>query len=276
MKLLDALRNATKRLAADLEDSKLFTHSGDKGEFREQIIQKFLRPFLPPCYGIGSGQIFSSDGAASDQADVVLYDAVFSNVLFRNEPNSLSPCESVYGLIEVKSVLNTLELESAITNVASVKRLQRASSSMLNITPTSSLEISGDIRFSQTHTSNPYLGVVFGYDGLVPETACKILTDRIVADPTHNELLPNCVFLYKRGATILRILRHSAAEWRIAPPGQPFNGFAITRTNDDTLSLFFLTLNTILNNTRLRSPDFTSYWRSVFYAAANAENKLFP
>jgi hypothetical protein len=37
MKLLQALRNASSRLVADFEDSKLFDHSGEKGEFREHI-----------------------------------------------------------------------------------------------------------------------------------------------------------------------------------------------------------------------------------------------
>ena len=39
MKLLQALRNASDRLAADFEDSKLFEHHGDKGEFREHIVE---------------------------------------------------------------------------------------------------------------------------------------------------------------------------------------------------------------------------------------------
>ena len=57
MQLRQALRNAANRMAVDFEDSKLFTHSGDKGEFREHIIAKFLRPFLSKCYGLGSGQV---------------------------------------------------------------------------------------------------------------------------------------------------------------------------------------------------------------------------
>ncbi len=97
MKLLQALRNATKRLEVEFEDSKLFEHSGEKGTLREQTIKVLLRPFLPECYGIGTGQIFSETGTASNQIDIVLYDAVFSNFLFRDRQSSLFPCESVFG-----------------------------------------------------------------------------------------------------------------------------------------------------------------------------------
>jgi hypothetical protein len=87
--LLQALRNSVQRIEADLKDSNLFKHSGDKGEFREHIVQQFLRPFLPPRYVLGSGAVFAENGAQSNHIDVVIYDAVFSNVLFRDRVNSL-------------------------------------------------------------------------------------------------------------------------------------------------------------------------------------------
>src|ERR1035441_10286665 len=106
MRLLEALRNQTAKIAADLDNSKLFTHMGDRGAFREAIIKDFLRPFLPDCYGLSSGEIFSMSGTQSAQVDIVVYDALFSTVLFRNGPQQLFPAESVYGSIEVKSNLS--------------------------------------------------------------------------------------------------------------------------------------------------------------------------
>ena len=83
MKFLQALRNSASKLSAEFEDSKLFSHSGEKGEFREQIISQLLKPFLPSCYGLGSGQVFSLDENVSNQIDIVIYDEIFSNVLFK-------------------------------------------------------------------------------------------------------------------------------------------------------------------------------------------------
>ena len=160
MILLQALRNAAGRLAASFEDSKLFQHCGERGQFREHVIGQFLRPMLPECYGIGSGQVFSEDGTESREIDIVLYDRVFSGVLFRDAPSSLFPCESVYGSIEVKSNLTTAELESSIENVRSVKRLKRAPSDMCDLLPFRRLGIGNGLQIDP-RTRNPYLGFIF-------------------------------------------------------------------------------------------------------------------
>ncbi len=261
MQLLKALRNAAGRLAHDFEDSKLFTHSGDKGEFREAIIGKFLRPFLPTCYGIGSGQVFSSDGSASDQVDVVLYDEVFSNVLFRDSRNSLFPCEAVYGLIEVKSVLSTAELESSITNIESVKKLARSPSDMLDLLPFRRLNVGAGLNYDK-QARNPYFGVVFAYDGLTVDTVLSTLLGHLTTPRLPREQLPDFVFLYKRGATIIRTRREGDLLLP-APPGAPFDTYAAIPSGGDTLPLFFLTLNTVLNGIILKAVDHNAYWTQV-------------
>ena len=164
MRFLEALRNAGAQLAADIEDSKLFAHIGDRGEFREAAIQRFLRPHLPECYGLGSGSIFSSDGKASRQIDIVIYDSVFSNILFRDSSNSLFPYEAVFGNIEVKSQLTSEELATAIENIASVKDLRRQASDMMDLLPFRRIEVGRGLSYDRL-PRNPYLGIVFGCDG---------------------------------------------------------------------------------------------------------------
>ena len=164
MRFLEALRNAGAQLAADIEDSKLFAHIGDRGEFREAAIQRFLRPHLPECYGLGSGSIFSSDGKASRQIDIVIYDSVFSNILFRDSSNSLFPYEAVFGNIEVKSQLTSEELATAIENIASVKDLRRQASDMMDLLPFRRIEVGRGLSYDRLQR-NPYLGIVFGCDG---------------------------------------------------------------------------------------------------------------
>ena len=111
MHLLQALRNEGVKIRAELANSNLFAQMGDRGSHREAIIKGFLRPFLPDCYGLSSGEVFSADGAQSAQVDVVVYASVFSTVLFKNGPQQLFPAESVFGAIEVKSDLNSTELD---------------------------------------------------------------------------------------------------------------------------------------------------------------------
>jgi hypothetical protein len=65
VRLLEALRIEGKSIALEIERSDLFSHMGDRGEFREKVIERFLRPFLPTCYGVAPGEVFSSDGQQS-------------------------------------------------------------------------------------------------------------------------------------------------------------------------------------------------------------------
>ena len=79
MKLIEALRAYTKIVQAKLDATILHSHNPTKREGREEVIREgFLRQFLPHCYGVGSGLVFSADGDGSQQVDIVIYDAVYS------------------------------------------------------------------------------------------------------------------------------------------------------------------------------------------------------
>lgn len=262
MTLLQALRNSTQRIESDLNNSSLFRQSGDKGKFREAIVQNFLRPFLPPCYGLGSGEVFSSTGAQSNQIDVVVYDAVFSNVLFRDDPISLYPCEAVFGTIEVKSRLDSDELELAVKNIASIKRLPRAPSDMCDILPFRRFGIGEGLSYDERPRNN-YLGLVFAYDGLRAETVVENLNKRVASSEQEQQYLPDFVFNFRRGYSVMR-MRLIEGQFSPVPPGQPFDVFANIESGADTLPLFFLTANTCLNNIILKAPNVNEYWRQVF------------
>lgn len=255
MKLIQALRNSTQRLDAGLHDSTLFKHKGDRGEFRERIIEDFLRPFLPRCYGLGSGEIFSEFGQGSNQIDVVIFDDIFSNVLFRDKNNSLFPCESVFGTIEIKSILSTEELEIAINNIKSVKELPRKQSDMLDFSPCTRLDLGSDFSYSQT-ARNPYLGFIFAYKGLASSTVIKQLNEKI-NHTKDKQYLPDAIFNYERGYMIIR----SDVNSGVGKPaiGKNFQGYMTIDLKTDTLPVFFLTLNTYLNQIRLKAPNFGEY-----------------
>lgn len=79
---------------------------GDRGNHREMIIRDFLRPFLPDCYGLSTGEVFSTDGTQSAQVDVVIYDAVFSAVLFKAGPHQLCPAAMRLAIVIDPELLN--------------------------------------------------------------------------------------------------------------------------------------------------------------------------
>ncbi len=125
MKMIDALKANSQILNAKLESSKLYKHNGLRGTCREEDLINVIRDCIPECYGMKAGQIFSSDDRISKQIDVVIFDTVFSNYFKKDSSAYLFPCESVYGSIEVKTVLNKESFEEAIENIKSVRELNR-------------------------------------------------------------------------------------------------------------------------------------------------------
>ena len=76
--------------------------------------------------------VFSANGESSRQIDIVIYDAIFSSVLMKDEKSQLFPCESVFGSIEVKTELKGETLEQGVENIVSLKRLDREASDMMD------------------------------------------------------------------------------------------------------------------------------------------------
>jgi hypothetical protein len=256
LKLIQALRNLSSKLNSEFEDSKLFEHSGEKGEFREHIISELLRPFLPDCYGLGSGQIFDNTDKSSNQIDIVIYDSVYSNVLFKNKSSSLFPCESVYGEIEIKSNLTSEELNTSIDNIASMKSLQRKDATMLDITPIYKLKLGNGLSGS-TVKLNSYIGIVYGYDGITKETLNQKIQKKLAN--TDKRLMPDYIFNQKHNYVALKVKKNT-----VVGISDDFDNYAIIDTRKDTLTLMFLTINAVLNQIRLQAPDYNDYWLQVF------------
>jgi len=259
-KLLRAVRNGVSRLDSHIEDSNLFEQHVDRGSFREQIIEEFLRPFLPKCYGIASGEVFSSDGQNSKQIDLVLHDPIFSTTLFQeNGQNCLFPAESVYGLIEVKSELNSSELRTSVENIASIKRLPREASHMLDILPNIRIETGPGLSFDK-RKRNPYLGVMFGYHGMAANRIASTLDQCLEPKgPTPRAFAPDYIFVRKPGYLIM-----NGKQGQYLPFGEEeWDQLLLHETEQDVMPLFFLIINACLGMIRLKAQQLNSYWAAV-------------
>lgn len=263
MHLLQALRNQAVKIRADLDNSNLFTHMGDRGSYREMIIRDFLRPFLPECYGLSSGEVFSVDGAHSAQVDVVVYDAVFSAVLFKNGPQQLFPAESVFGAVEVKSDLNSTELERACENSRRLKALQRSATDILDFTPLARLNVSSTFTTGETLPRNPYVTFAFGFRGPSAETTAINLNQKLASDPANKLLLPDFVFVSDPGYMIARNSGSLETSFQFALPGQQYTKYVALDVGADALPLFFLTLNVCLGQIRLRAVNYVALWNDL-------------
>lgn len=63
----------SKNIFWDEEKNRLM-HSGEYGIYREELIKKWLRIFIPDMFGISSGFIINSKGQISTQCDLIIYD----------------------------------------------------------------------------------------------------------------------------------------------------------------------------------------------------------
>jgi hypothetical protein len=101
-------------------------HSVSRGSNQEHIVAEYLTKVLPRKYSVGTGQIVCSNKLIppSKQIDIVIYDHLFNAPLSIDGPNSIFPIEIVYGFVEVKSTLDSKEIEDAMKKVASVRRMK--------------------------------------------------------------------------------------------------------------------------------------------------------
>ncbi|GAE64242.1 hypothetical protein H3Z85_22215 [Chryseobacterium indologenes] len=99
------------------------------GSAKEKEISRKLEMLLPNSVGVGSGCIIDSFGNTSKQMDIIIYEKEFCPIFCINESAETTyyPCEGVIAAGEVKSTLNSKELENIFDKASSVKKLRRYS-----------------------------------------------------------------------------------------------------------------------------------------------------
>ncbi|MEX2261004.1 MAG: DUF6602 domain-containing protein, partial [Bryobacteraceae bacterium] len=181
----------------------------------------------------------------------------------RHRWNAQLPAESVFGAVEVKSDLNSAELERACENSRRLKVLQRPATDMLDFTPLVRFNVGPEFTIGETLPRNPFVTFAFGFRGPSAETTTLNLNQKLVSGPTNKLLLPDFVFVSDPGYMIVRILGSIETSWRVALPGQEYTNYAFLRVGADALPLFFLTLNVCLGQIRLRAVNYVDVWRSL-------------
>lgn len=106
---------------------KTLSHPGTKGDASQRIWLQLLRTYLPKRYSAESAHIVDSNGAFSDQIDVVIFDRQYSPFIFHFAEQTIVPAESVYAAFEAKQAINAAQVRYAHDKVASVRRLTRTS-----------------------------------------------------------------------------------------------------------------------------------------------------
>ena len=119
------IENVGKDLVSAYNASAQATTPGLKGDAREKAVRSKLEDLLPGGIAVGTGCVIDSEGNASDQVDVVLYERQFCPVFKISENVSYYPCESVIAVGEIKSTIGKKELGDIYHKIASVRKLSR-------------------------------------------------------------------------------------------------------------------------------------------------------
>lgn len=109
---------------------KFIRHPGSKGDATEQHWIEFLRTYLPDRYKVDKAIVIDSTGNVSEQMDVVIYDAIYTPFIFKQDGFMYIPAESVYAVFEVKQDVEGY-IEYAAKKIESVRKLKRTSISMI-------------------------------------------------------------------------------------------------------------------------------------------------
>jgi len=124
-KLLEGLHDD---IQARLENSrKVLAHPTTKGDATEGVWLELFDKYLPKRYQAMKAHVVDSNGAFSDQIDVVIIDRQYSPFIFNFQGQAVVPAESVYAVFETKQTVNVELIGYAQDKIESVRKLHRTS-----------------------------------------------------------------------------------------------------------------------------------------------------
>lgn len=256
-------------ISAQFETSKIISHSGDKGENREQFLIDFLSKHLPKRYGVVKGQVINKHGEISHAIDIIIYDAV-NSPLFFSEKTAILPVEGVYGIIEVKSSLSKSEFLDAASKIDSFKKMAPRD-----------LGVIATDEYVTVHSPSRPFGVVFGY-GLSDNSLDSLSNNwREQCNSVYSvNYFVNYIFVLKQGLLRYEKVNFSTGEKDILISTDEFVDLVLSQKqkesqgverdeiilrviketmSDGSFGRFFVYLLILLGGMKLNVPDLSQY-----------------
>lgn len=245
------LTSIRDKMMLDFSQSAAIKHSGDKGTAREGLLRAFLADsgYLPERFGVsqGSSHVVSTTGDVSEQIDLLIYDRLNCPRLLTMSNIQYFPVESVYGIIQVKSGLDSEQSTlDALQNIASFKRLRKSRDLVKKVGPVT-IRSGNSLGF----------GMLFAYDS---KLKWRHLYDCIRGYQKSNSNLfwPNLVVILDQGLFIqLKNNRGVYSTEEILEIDQP--KVLASPNRDSTLLQFYLILIDLLANMSLSEPPLRDY-----------------
>ncbi len=248
------------------------------GSARENEIRKKLSSLLPPTVSVGTGCVIDSYGNTSKQIDIIIYEKHYCPVfsITDNPESTYFPCEGVIAVGEVKSTLNSNELEDIFLKLNSVKTLKR-------FAVQSKTKLTNEIRVSYRHYGNS-----FSWDCTKNEefNQKEKLTDQIFGfafcgelnlDPKtlankYSSLLknyekcnaPNLISILNYGLVLYMNKKNNAIKYW---PGDDTDCIYITSKREDNFQFLLTRLTEVVRS--YRTVDLNAFTRYISPSAGN-------
>jgi len=233
------LKSVSKKMQIDFEGiTSQIQHNGEKGTARENILEEYLKSYIPEKYCFSKGTIVDCNDVQSRQVDIIIHDKFLTPYLVDMDGTKIVPIESVYGVVEVKSTLTKEELRKSVKNIESVRKLKKKTT---------------------TGYSFPTAGMVFAYDSDASlEAAYKNLNELSAEVEIDNRI--SCICILNKGV-ILPVNKDGFENVELLP--NPNTVYGIFNNAEDALLLFYLILIQILNSITIFPPDMVAYAQST-------------
>lgn len=237
--LKDIFCSVSKKMKIDFEEiTSKIQHNGEKGTARENILQEYLKSYIPEKYSFSKGTIVDCKDVQSKQIDIIIHDKFLTPYLVDMNDTKIIPIESVYGVIEVKSTLSKDELRKCVKNIESVRKLQKKTISDYNF---------------------PTAGMVFAYNSDASLEAIYKNLNELSEDVDIDKRI-SCVCVLNKGV-IMPVDKNGLRNVTLFPNVNTVYG--IFNNTDDALLLFYLILSQILNSITIFPPDMVAYAQST-------------
>lgn len=163
MELEAIFKSIAEKLAIDFKYmSSEIEHRASKGRVREiELVEQFLRKYLPAFIGISNGEIVATNGEVSNECDIIFYESRTCPFLLDKSGYRIFPVECIYGILEVKSYLDNTQLENELGKISKVKKLPK-----IAFEPQAGATIKSVSLYEEKWPHFPTVGFVFAYDSI--------------------------------------------------------------------------------------------------------------
>jgi len=253
--LKQTISSIASKMRIDFENLRQITHKESKGRAREIVMKHFLKNYLPPMLGVGSGEIVSADGGVSKQMDIVIFDKLHCPIFIREDEVHIFPIESVYAVIEVKSKLGRPELEDCVEKIKSVKELSKKAYVEQN-----GVIIHATDLYGKKFGYFPTLGFVFAFDSIKIDTLRQKLDELNREKNIKLEHRVDSVCILNKG-----IITNRTRDGKINHTPEPESKLVSIET-ENSLLLFYILLMEVLNQTWMPPVRILEYIEEIEYS----------